>query len=168
MPGGAADHGAPAGGERGTGPPAGLRPYVPPIDPSQIAAPSREIHDLMGEESILRMIEDFYEELGRSSIRPLFPPDLRAAAARSGAFFVGLLGGPPRYHQRYGQPMMRARHLRFPITLEDRAVWLQCFERVLARAPERHGFPGQHLEGFRAFLRDFSLWMVNAERVPAD
>jgi hypothetical protein len=26
-----------------------------------------------------------------------------------------------------------------------------------------YGFPAQHLPGFRAFLRDFSLWMVNTE-----
>jgi hypothetical protein len=32
---------------------------------------------------------------------------------------------------------------------------------VLADAPARYGFPAAHLPGFRAFLRDFSLWMVN-------
>ena len=59
--------------------------------------------------------------------------------------------------------MMRARHLRFVITPAARVEWLACFERVLARAPERYGFPAEHLPGFRAFLRDFSLWMVNTE-----
>jgi hypothetical protein len=34
---------------------------------------------------------------------------------------------------------------------------------VLADAPARYGFPDEHLAGFRAFLRDFSLWMVNTE-----
>jgi hypothetical protein len=41
--------------------------------------------------------------------------------------------------------------------------WLGCFERVLVRAPERYGFPAEHLPGFRAFLDGFSLWMVNIE-----
>jgi hemoglobin len=140
--------------------------YVPPIDPSQITPPSREIYGLMGEASIFRMIEDFYRELERSSLRPLFPADMAAAARKSAAFFVGLLGGPPLYHQRYGNPMMRARHLPFAITLAARDEWLACFERVLAHAPERYGFPAQHLAGFRAFLAGFSLWMVNTE--PAD
>ena len=88
-----------------------------------------------------------------------------AASRKSAAFFVGLLGGPPLYHQRYGNAMMRARHMPFAITPRAREEWLGCFERVLAEAPERYGFPAQHLPGFRAFLRDFSLWMVNTEPV---
>ena len=90
--------------------------YVPPIDPAQIKAPSREIYDLMGEANIVRMMEDFYRELDRSPLRALFPADMVAASRKSAAFFVGLLGGPPLYHQRYGNPMMRARHMRFAIT----------------------------------------------------
>ena len=65
--------------------------------------------------------------------------------------------------------MMRARHLPFRITPEARAQWLACFDRVLADAPARYGFPAQHLPGFRAFLDGFSLWMVNtaADAPPA-
>jgi hemoglobin len=74
---------------------------------------------------------------------------------------VGLLGGPPLYHQRYGSPMMRARHLAFPIDEAARQEWLACFERVLAQAVQKYNFPAEHLEGFRTFLRDFSGWMVN-------
>jgi hemoglobin len=140
--------------------------YVPSIDPAQIAPPRREIYGLMGEASIFRMMEDFYRELERSSLRALFPEDMAAASRKSAAFFVGLLGGPPLYHQRHGNPMMRARHLAFVITPRAREEWLGCFERVLADAPARYGFPAQHLPGFRAFLRDFSLWMVNTETAP--
>ncbi|HXJ80705.1 MAG TPA: hypothetical protein VMS64_18745 [Candidatus Methylomirabilis sp.] len=137
--------------------------YIPPIDPSQIPPPSREIYARMGEANIVSMIEDFYRELERSSVRTLFPRDMMAASRKSAAFFVGLLGGPPLYHQRYGNPMMRARHMPFAITPRARDEWLGCFERVLARAPERYGFPAEHLPGFRAFLHGFSLWMVNTE-----
>ena len=141
--------------------------YVPPVDPGRIAAPSREIYRFMGEAAIVRMIEDFYQELeGSSILRPLFPADMIAAAQKSAAFFVGLLGGPPLYHERYGNPMMRARHLRFVITPRAREEWLACFERVLADAPARYGFPAPHLPGFQAFLRDFSLWMVNTQDEP--
>ena len=34
--------------------------FVPPIDPAQIAAPSREIYGLMGEANIFRMMETQY------------------------------------------------------------------------------------------------------------
>jgi hemoglobin len=137
--------------------------YVPPIDPAQIRPPSREIYGAMGEANIFRMMEDFYRELEGSSVRHLFPADMMAASRRSAAFFVGLLGGPPLYQQRHGNPMMRARHMQFVITPAAREAWLACFDRVLAGAPERYDFPPQHLPGFRAFLRDFSLWMVNTE-----
>lgn len=137
--------------------------YVPPIDPTRISPPSREIYGAMGEDNVFRMMGDLYGELERSSVRPLFPADLAAASRRSAAFFVGLLGGPPLYHQRYGNPMMRARHLAFAITPRARREWLACFDRVLERAPERYAFPTEHLPGFRRFLRDFSLWMVNTD-----
>jgi hemoglobin len=135
--------------------------YIPPIDPRDVTPPSREIYGLMGEANIVRMIEDFYRELEASSLRRLFSHDMQAAAQKSAAFFVGLLGGPPLYHQRHGNPMMRARHMAFTITPRARDEWLACFERVLAHATERYAFPSQHLDGFRGFLRDFSLWMVN-------
>ncbi len=135
--------------------------YVPPIDPSTIAAPSREIYALMGEDNIIKMIADFYTELEQSSIRGLFPADMRAASEKSAAFFVGLLGGPPLYPQRYGSPMMRARHLRFPIDEAARQAWLACFDRVLDHAEEKYNFPAEHLPGFGEFLKGFSGWMVN-------
>ena len=143
------------------------RVYVPPVNPAEIPPPSRDIYGIMGEANIVRMMEDVYRELEQSSLRPLFPSDMVAASRRSAAFFVGLLGGPPLYHQRFGNPMMRARHLAFSITPRARDEWLACFERVLADAPRRYAFPEQHLSGFRAFLNAFSTWMVNAEDAPS-
>ncbi len=136
--------------------------YVPPMQPGQIPAPSREIYGLMGEENIFAMLEDFYRELEQSAIRAMFPEDMVAASRKSAAFFVGLLGGPPLYHQRYGPPMMRARHMPFVIDEAARQEWLACFDRVLARAVEKYNFPPEHLPGFRAFLAGFSAWMVNS------
>jgi hemoglobin len=137
--------------------------YTPPGGPPRVAPPSREIFALMGEAQIYRMLEDFYSELEQSPVRALFPADMLAASRKSAAFFVGLLGGPPQYQQRYGSPMLRARHIPFPIDEAARQEWLACFERVLANAVERYDFPAQHLEGFRTFLREFSGWMVNKE-----
>lgn len=135
--------------------------FTPPINPQQIVSPDREIYPVMGEENIDKMIQDFYIELEKSPIRELFPADMHTSAVRSSAFFVGLLGGPALYHQRYGNPMMRARHLPFLIDRAARDEWLACFERVLEHAPERYKFPSEHLEGFREFLKGFSLWMMN-------
>jgi hemoglobin len=115
----------------------------------------------MGEANIFLMIADFYNELAQSTIRSMFPADMAASAERSAAFFVGVLGGPPLYHTRYGNPMMRARHMPFPIDEAARQEWLACFQRTLDRAVAQYDFPAEHLPTFRAFLEGFSGWMVN-------
>ena len=135
--------------------------YVPAVNPADIAGPSRDIYARMGRENLYRMIEEFYRELGSSPIRAMFPEDLVASSRKSAAFFAQLTGGPQEYSERFGPPRMRARHLPFRITPQARAEWLACFERILARAVDDFGFPAEHLDGFRQFLRKFSLWMVN-------
>ena len=62
----------------------------------------------MGEANIFRMMRDFYDELEKSELRPLFPADMDEASKKSAAFFVTILGGPPLYAQKYGSPRMRA------------------------------------------------------------
>jgi hemoglobin len=136
--------------------------YKPDLNPAEIPGPSKEIYAKIGRDNIYRMLEDFYRELGTASIRSMFPQDLVAASRKSAAFFVQLLGGPQEYSDKFGPPRMRSRHLSIRITTSARDEWLACFERVLERAAADYGFPEQHLPGFRQFLRDFSMWMVNA------
>lgn len=139
-------------------------PYVPPGGPPRVEPPSQAIFAIMGQDAIFALLEEVYAEFAASAIAGMFPqhpPALKHAAEKSGAFFVGLLGGPPLYHQRHGNPAMRARHMPFPIDEAARQEWLRCFFRVLDHAPERYGFPPEHLPGFRAFLEGFSAWMVN-------
>ena len=89
--------------------------YTPPGGPPQGPGPNSAIYKMMGEANIFRMMSDFYKELEKSDIRRLFPPDMEEASKKSAMFFVGLLGGPPLYLQKYGSPRMRARHLPFEI-----------------------------------------------------
>ena len=138
--------------------------YVPPEGPPRVERPDPAIYVAMGDEKVFQMLEDFYVELGASSIAYMFPKgaeNLREASRKSAAFFVGLVGGPPLYQMHYGNPMMRARHIPFPIDEAARRVWLGCFDRVLADAPDAYDFPAEHIPGFRAFLDGFSRWMVN-------
>jgi hemoglobin len=136
-------------------------PYVPNVNPADIAGPSRDIYARMGRENLYRMFEAFYRELGASAIRAMFPEDLITSSRKSAAFFAQLVGGPQEYTEQFGPPRMRARHLPFRITPRARVEWLSCFERVLAHAVDDFNFPAEHLEGFRQFLQKFSEWMVN-------
>ena len=135
--------------------------YVPPEGPPQGPGPSPEIYPLMGEENIFKMLSDFYQELGKSSIRHLFPPDLVEASKKSAKFFVQVMGGPPLYVIDHGPPRMRARHMPFEIDEQARQVWLSCFEKILEDADRKYQFPLQHMTGFKEFLMGFSAWMVN-------
>jgi len=47
-------------------------------------------------------------------------------------FLTQFLGGPSLYSDEYGHPMMRARHLPFPITPERAEAWLGCMAAALA------------------------------------
>ncbi|MCE5317690.1 MAG: hypothetical protein LLG04_10110 [Parachlamydia sp.] len=134
--------------------------YVPPEGPPR-ERPHPGIYASMGEANIFLLLSDFYRELELSSIRHMFPGDMQEASKKSAAFFVFLLGGPPLYQERYGAPMMRQRHMPFPIDESARRCWLDCFEKVLERADEKYGFPSEHMESFKGFLDQFSAWMVN-------
>ena len=135
--------------------------YTPPGGPPQGPGPNHAIYGIMGEDNIFAMMSDFYKELEKSEVRPLFPADMEEASKKSAAFFVGILGGPPLYAQKYGSPRMRARHLPFEIDERARQVWLGCFEKTLEGADVKYQFPLEHLQSFKDFLYTFSAWMVN-------
>lgn len=135
--------------------------YIPPEGPPQNIQPNPEIYAKMGENAIYQMLEDFYDELEKSSIRHLFPEDMKEASKKSAAFFVFILGGPPLYQQQFGPPRMRQRHLPFAIDEAARQTWLSCFKHILQDADKKYQFPMEHMQGFWRFLDQFSAWMVN-------
>jgi hemoglobin len=135
--------------------------YVPEDGPGAAEAPYRGLYQIMGEDNIKALLRDFYFKLGESPISGMFPKDLEKASFKSALFFIGLLGGPPLYHETFGPPRMRARHMPFKITAEFREVWLSSFYSVLENY-ENYAIPSEHLAGFKAFLDGFSAWMVNS------
>jgi len=137
--------------------------YIPPEGPPEGIVPNPQIYLKMGEDHIYKMMEDFYIELGNSSIRGMFPGDLLEASRRSAAFFVFIMGGPPLYQKLYGPPMMRKRHLPFKIDEQARQVWLACFKKTLIDADLKYQFPIEHFDDFWRFLDKFSAWMVNSK-----
>ena len=139
--------------------------WAPVPGPPQGDPPSPELYKTMGEEGFFALLEDFYELLSKSSIASHFPEskaELIQASRKSACFFVGLCGGPPLFHQNFGPPRMRQRHMPFLITMSDREVWLSCFNKVLEQ-PGKYAMPEELLPGFVAFLERFSLWMVNTQ-----
>jgi hemoglobin len=62
----------------------------------------------------------------------LFPKDIDPVIEKQYLFLSQFLGGPSLYSEQYGHPMMRARHLPFPITPERAEAWLECMSAALA------------------------------------
>ncbi|MEM9064226.1 MAG: hypothetical protein AAGB51_01915 [Planctomycetota bacterium] len=140
--------------------------YTPHGGPPATGGIDRGLYERMGEPAIRRLTDDFYGRLARSSVVgrmfPADPKELVEAAGRTADFFVFLFGGPPLYQQRWGRPMMRARHLPFVIDEAARAEWVRCFEGAAEEAVTRGDWSAQDRDGVVAFLAAFSGWMVNS------
>lgn len=97
---------------------------------------------LGGEETIRRVVAAFYPKVKADPLLgPLFPDDLTEIMEKQYLFLTQFFGGPPLYSELYGHPMMRARHLRFPIDRARADAWLACMRRAMEEAgvpePER-------------------------------
>lgn len=93
-------------------------------------------YELLGGEARLRALVDrFYDlmdlEPAYAGIRRLHPTDLANSRAKLFMFLSGWMGGPGLYAERYGHPMLRARHLPFAIGTGERDQWMQCMMRAM-------------------------------------
>lgn len=92
-----------------------------------------------GEKKIRQLVEAFYPHvLKHPLLKPIFPEDIRPVMEKQYLFLTQFLGGPPLYSQKYGHPMLRARHMPFPITPERAEAWLECMSQALDEV-EIHG-----------------------------
>lgn len=85
-----------------------------------------------GAETVRAIVETFYPKVQADPLlAPLFPEDILPVMERQYLFLTQYLGGPPIYSEKRGHPMLRARHLPFPITEERAAAWLRCMKEAL-------------------------------------
>lgn len=91
------------------------------------------IYDAMGgAPAFRRLVELFYPKVqAHPLLAPLFPEDIRPVMEKQYMFLSQFFGGPPLYSEQFGHPMMRARHLPFPITSERADAWLSCMAEAL-------------------------------------
>jgi hemoglobin len=90
---------------------------------------------LGGTENIRNLVERFYDIMDSdpkaAGIRAMHKPDLTEAREKLFMFLTGWTGGPQLYIERYGHPMLRARHLPFPIGEDERDQWIYCMIRAM-------------------------------------
>lgn len=88
-----------------------------------------------GAETIRQLVETFYDVMDSdpkaAGIRAMHKPDLTEAREKLFMFLTGWTGGPQLYIERYGHPMLRARHMPFPIGESERDQWMYCMIRAM-------------------------------------
>lgn len=92
------------------------------------------IYDAIGgAPSIRDVVEKFYPKVQQDPLlSPIFPEDIRPVMEKQYMFLSQFFGGPSLYSDEYGHPMMRARHLPFPVTPARAEAWLACMSRALS------------------------------------
>lgn len=88
-----------------------------------------------GDETVKALTRRFYQLMDTlpeaRACRAVHGPDLTQAEEKLYDYLTGWLGGPPRYVEKHGHPMLRRRHFVAPIGAEERDGWLACFRQAL-------------------------------------
>jgi hemoglobin len=126
--------------------------------------PTPTPYELLGGDARVReLVDRFYDlmdlEPAYRELRAVHGSTLESARDKLYQFLSGWLGGPPLYTDRYGHPMLRARHLPFAIGTVERDQWMACMKQAMEElevAPELRAGLSQAL--FRT-----ADWMRNKE-----
>ena len=107
-----------------------------------------------GEARIQQLVDRFYQHMDELpeayGIRKLHAADLSESRAKLYEFLSGWMGGPQLFVQKHGHPMLRRRHMPFPIGDTERDQWLMCMRLALDEVVEDRRL-GDEL--YRAFIK---------------
>jgi len=99
------------------------------------SSPLSHFERIGGEEKVRALVQHFYDHMDALpeayGIRKLHQPDLQTARDKLYKFLTGWMGGPQLYIEQYGHPMLRRRHLPFPIGDAERDQWMLCMNQAL-------------------------------------
>jgi len=105
--------------------------------PDEAPAGPTPFERLGGEAAVRALVDRFYDlmdlEPHFAQLRALHPQDLSGSRDKLFWFLCGWLGGPSHYIDRFGHPMLRARHLPFAIGIRERDQWMHCMQQAMAQ-----------------------------------
>ena len=114
--------------------------------------------DIGGAETLQKLVDVFYNLVAaHPDLAPIFPEDLTETKERQFKFLSQFLGGPDLYSREHGHPMLRARHMPFPITPERAEAWLSCMNQAM----DKTGIQGEIREYVFNRLVQTAYHMVN-------
>ncbi len=116
---------------------------------------------LGGEARLRELVQRFYDlmeiEPAYMQLRAAHGSDLAAARDKLFMFLSGWLGGPNLYIERYGHPMLRARHMPFAIGPVERDQWLACMDQAMSECQ----IDPDLRQGLAKSFFQTADWMVN-------
>jgi len=119
-----------------------------------------------GQPTIDAIVDDFYLRMDSlpeaRGIRAMHAKDLAPINLVLKKYLAEWLGGPKHYSAERGHPMLRARHLPFPIGIADRDAWLTCMNGAL----DAHIAEGPVRENIREAITNLADWMRNRPDEP--
>jgi hemoglobin len=125
------------------------------------AAEASAYERLGGEPGVRSLVDRFYDlmdlEPAYAGIRALHPATLDGSRDKLYWFLCGWLGGPNHYIERFGHPMLRARHLPYAIGRAERDQWMAC----MLQAMQERGLEAALVERLAAALYGTADWMRN-------
>jgi hemoglobin len=117
--------------------------------------------EIGGADAVRALVEAFYPRVqAHPLLKPIFPENIEPVMEKQTLFLTQFLGGPTLYTDRYGHPMLRARHLPFPITPARAEAWLACMHEAL----DEVGITGPVREALWARLVMAAHHMVNTDQ----
>jgi hemoglobin len=115
-----------------------------------------------GEPGVRAVVDRFYDlmdlEPGYAALRAVHPADLSNARDKLYWFLCGWLGGPNHYVERFGHPMLRARHIPYRIGIAERDQWLACMMSAMQELQVDAALAERLAESFFGTAD----WMVNS------
>ncbi|HEY6513434.1 MAG TPA: group II truncated hemoglobin [Burkholderiaceae bacterium] len=116
---------------------------------------------LGGESAVRALVDRFYDlmdlEAAYSGLRALHPAALEGSRDKLFWYLCGWLGGPNHYIERFGHPMLRARHLPYAIGNAERDQWMACMTQALREC----GVDAELAQGLRQAFQGTADWMRN-------
>lgn len=116
---------------------------------------------LGGETAVRALVDRFYDLMdldpAYAGMRALHPTTLDGSRDKLFWYLCGWLGGPHHYIERFGHPMLRARHLPYAIGNAERDQWMACMTQALSDC----GVQAELLHGLRNAFQGTADWMRN-------
>lgn len=130
--------------------------------PNEAPSPEKTPYELIGAEQGTRALANrFYDIMAEETYtKPLYdmhPQPLDRIREVFFEFLSGWLGGPDLFVEKHGHPMLRKRHMPFPIDQDLRDQWMFCMNKALDLEIDNPLLR----EGLRQSLAQLASHMIN-------